>query len=128
MVLNTYKYLPDDDGHDEVVAGQGVAQLHAAVDIESVAGPEPALHPESQVKGWVNLSLLLGADTGWPRRNGKKLSCSQACCLAQLSCAWLLLSFFPYPVCHPMSAGCTGFNGWCKFATERLRESRLWVD
>ena len=53
MVLNTYKYLPDDDGHDEVVAGQGVAQLHAAVDIESVAGPEPALHPESQVKGWV---------------------------------------------------------------------------
>ena len=87
MVLNTYKYLPDDDGHDEVVAGQGVAQLHAAVDIESVAGPEPALHPESQVKGWVNLSLL---QSGWSVRrtgNGEKLSNSQECCLAKLCLA-----------------------------------------
>ena len=27
------------------------------------------------------------ADIGWPTGNGKKLSCSQACCLAQLSLA-----------------------------------------
>ena len=27
--------------------------------------------------------------------------------VAWLSCAWLLLSFFLFPVGHPMSAGCT---------------------
>ena len=43
-------------------------------------------------------------DIGWPTGNGKKLSCSQAH-LGQQH-AWLLLSFFPFPVGHPMSAGC----------------------
>ena len=27
--------------------------------------------------------------------------------VAMPSCAWLQLSFFPFPVLHPMSAGCT---------------------
>ena len=31
--------------------------------------------------------LLQPADIGWPTGNGKKLSCSQACCLAQLCLA-----------------------------------------
>ena len=42
-------------------------------------------------------------DIGWPTGNGKKLSNSQACCLAQLQ---LQLSVFPFPVSNPMSAGC----------------------
>ena len=41
---------------------------------------------------------LQGAATGWPTGNGKKLSNSQACCLAQLCLAAALLSFFAFPV------------------------------
>ena len=46
---------------------------------------------------------LQPADLGLPTGNGKKLSCSQA----QLGQAWLLLSFFPFPVGHLLSAGCS---------------------
>ena len=35
----------------------------------------------------------------WPTGNGKKLSNAKH--VACPSCAWLLLSFFPYPVVHP---------------------------
>ena len=45
------------------------------------------------------------ADIGWPTGNGKKLSCSQACCHA-----WLQLSFFPFPVGPSMSAGCIQYK------------------
>ena len=42
------------------------------------------------------------ADIGLATENGKKLSCSWA-----RQQAWLLLSFYPFPVGHPMSADCT---------------------
>ena len=41
---------------------------------------------------------------GWPTGNGKKLSSSQAQ-VGQATCL-LLFRFFPFPVGHPMSAGC----------------------
>ena len=55
------------------------------------------------VRSHLLLAPLQHADIGWPTGNGKKLSCSQvgqATCLA-------VGSFFPFPVGHPMSAGCT---------------------
>ena len=45
--------------------------------------------------------IVPGAATGWPTGYGKKLSSRQA----QLrQHAWLLLSFFPFPVGHPVAA------------------------
>ena len=48
------------------------------------------------------------ADIGWPSGNGKEVSCSQA--QLGIQQAWLLLTFFPFSVGHPMSAGCTYLN------------------
>ena len=43
------------------------------------------------------------ADIGWPTGYGMKLNFSQG----QLGqAAWLAVNFFPFPVGHPMSAGC----------------------
>ena len=38
-------------------------------------------------KQWCQVPRLQSADIGWPTGNGKKLSNSQACCLAQLCLA-----------------------------------------
>ena len=47
---------------------------------------------------------LQPADIGWPTGNGKK---ARAKPVAWPSCAWLQLTFFPFPVGNPKSAGCT---------------------
>ena len=45
------------------------------------------------------------ADIGLPTENGKKLSCSWA-----RQQAWLLLSFYPFPVGQTIYAHCTGWS------------------
>ena len=60
------------------------------------------LYKSNYLNFW--FEIILGAAIGWPTGagNGKKLSSSQAQ-LGQEN-AWLLLSFFPFPVGHPVAA------------------------
>ena len=51
------------------------------------------------------VQILQCSCSGWPTGNGKNLSNSQACCLAQL-----LVSFFPYPVSHPEHEHCSRYH------------------
>ena len=51
-------------------------------------------------------SPVQGGWGGCPTGNGKKLAAARHSWARQH--AWPLLSFFPFPVGHPMSAGCTG--------------------
>ena len=59
------------------------------------------------LQGIYTSTYIQPADIGWPTGNGKKLSCTRHNWARQQ--AWLLLRFFPFPVGHPMSAGCTYF-------------------
>ena len=85
---------------------------------------------------WV--SDLQPADIGWPTGNGKKLSCSQAH-LGQATGLAVALNVFPFPVGHPMSAGCirvkiTLCSGrefwisttyWSSLTSDTLRRARV---
>ena len=50
-------------------------------------------------------TLLQGGCGGWPTGKGKKVSKSQACCLAQLCLA--AANLFPFPVGHPPHPPCS---------------------
>ena len=58
---------------------------------------------------------------GCRRGNGKKLSNSQACCLAQL--CQMLLNFFQFPVGHPPHPPCSAFRH--RIAHRKWKENKL---
>ena len=68
--------------------------------------------------------FIQGGWGGWPAGNGKKLSSSQAQLARQH--AWLLLTFFPFPVGHPPHLPCTCWVASIQNITKKLH-TRVFV-